>query len=114
MHRHARQTLLAEIGPMGQAAISRRRVDVRLGGLAAEVAVRYLAGAGVAFLNVRDAHLAALAGDVDRAVETAVDATLPLEPGVGYDLADPTARDVACGARFALGELKAALDAEAR
>jgi hypothetical protein len=109
MQRHARQMRLAEVGSIGQAAIGRRRVDVCLEGLAADVAVRYLVGAGVGALRVRDAGLAARAAAIDGTVAVEVDPTLPAGGPVGYDLADPATREVARGARFALAELKAAL-----
>jgi hypothetical protein len=84
-------------------------VDVRLAGPAAEVAVRYLAGAGVGRLRVPDAGLAESARAVDAQVAVEVDAALSPGPGEGFDLRDPSARDVAAGAAVALDAVRLAL-----
>jgi hypothetical protein len=73
MDRHGRQARLAEVGSAGQARLRGARVDVRLAGHAAEVAVRYLAGAGVGYLRVPHASLADAARAVDPQVAVEVD-----------------------------------------
>jgi hypothetical protein len=107
--RHRRQTRLAEVGVSGQLRLADARVDVRLEGLAAHVAVRYLAGAGVGQLQVRDESLAAVARAVDPGVGVGVDPGLPVEAGEAFDLRDPAARAVAAGAMAALGAVKGLL-----
>ncbi len=111
MDRHARQSRLAEIGPAGQARISRARVDVGLDGTAAEVAARYLAGAGVGCVRVRSDVAAAAARAIDASVAVEVDAGLPAapQPEVAAGLRDPAARDLVCGAMLALEALRGAL-----
>ena len=117
MDRHTRQIRLADVGPEGQRRIARAVVDVPGQGLAAEVAARYLAGAGVAALRVQDGAVAAAARGVDSAVRITIDPALP-----GADetaaaealahLADPAARAVAEGSLLALAALRLALAAE--
>jgi hypothetical protein len=109
MDRHGRQSRLAEVGPAGQARLGGARVDVRLAGLAAEVAVRYLAGAGVGHLRVPEASLAGAARAVDPEVTAEVDRGLMPQPADGFDLRDPAARDVAAGAAAALAAVRVAL-----
>jgi hypothetical protein len=93
MDRHARQVRLAGVGAEGQARIAQAVVDIPLAGLAAEIAARYLAGAGVAALRVEDP----VAG-------------VPPEPfDPPLEIRDPVARSVAVGALVALRALKAAL-----
>ncbi len=110
MDRHTRQTRLVEVGPSGQTRLEGTQVDVALAGLAAHVAVRYLAGAGVGHLRVREAALDEAARAVDPAVEVAVDPSLPAQEGEAFDLRDPAAREVAAGAVAALRAVRAALD----
>jgi hypothetical protein len=107
--RHRRQARLAEVGARGQERLAGARVEVRVEGLAAHVAVRYLAGAGVGELRVRDESLAAAARAVDPVVGVGVDVGLPVEPGEAFDLSDPAARAVAAGAMMALDAMKSAL-----
>jgi hypothetical protein len=109
LDRHRRQARLAEVGAEGQERLAGARVEVRLDGLAAHVAVRYLAGAGVGELLVRDVSLAAAARAVDPGARIGVDAALPAEPGEAFDLSDPAARAVAAGAMAALNAVKNAL-----
>jgi hypothetical protein len=109
LDRHRRQARLVEVGSAGQERVAGARVEVRVEGLAAHVAVRYLAGAGVGELQVRDPSLAAAARSVDPAVAVGVDAGLPAETGEAFDLTDPAARAVAAGAMAALNALKNAL-----
>jgi hypothetical protein len=109
MNRHARQARLAGVGAEGQARIGRASVEVRLDGLAADVAARYLAGAGVGCVRVRAEELAAGARAIDAGVRVEVDPSL----GVGadaVDLDDASARDLARGALCALRAIRAALE----
>src|SRR5579863_1118142 len=98
MHRHARQARLAGVGSDGQARIASAQVDVPLEGLAAEVAARYLAGAGVARLRVRSRAVGEAARAVDGRVQVEVDVDLPLEvqdATVTSAIRDPAARELA-------------------
>jgi hypothetical protein len=89
MQRHGRQARLAEVGAEGQARIGRLAVDLDLEGFAADVAVRYLAGAGVGMLRVRDGALAEAARAIDPAVNVATDARLAADGHVcGRSAAD--------------------------
>jgi hypothetical protein len=110
MGRHARQARLAGVGVDGQARIARACVDVSLHGFAADVAARYLAGAGVACVRVRAEDLAGGARGIDGGVRVEVDPALEEEasPEV-FVLEDPTAIELARGALFALRALRAAL-----
>ncbi len=113
MDRHARQVLLADVGPTGQRRIAGAIADVRSVGLAGEVAARYLAGAGVGLLRVREPALVAAAAEVDPSVraelvaELAEGAPAPSPPGGFHDAA---AGDVARGALEALALLRRALE----
>jgi hypothetical protein len=109
MDRHGRQSRLAEVGSAGQARLGGACVDVRLAGLAAQVAVRYLAGAGIGHLRVAEAGLAVAARAVDPQVTVDVDGGLSPLPTDGFDLRDPAARDVAAGAAAALRVVRAVL-----
>jgi hypothetical protein len=111
MDRHARQSRLAEIGPAGQARIARARVDVGLEGVAAEVAARYLAGAGVGGLRVPTEGVAAAARAVDASVPVEVASTVAAaaEPEALGALRDPCARALGHGALVALAALRGAL-----
>ena len=116
MHRHVRQSRLPEIGAAGQARLAQAGIDVPLTGFAADVAVRYLAGAGVGRLRVADASLAEAGRAVDPAVAVEVDPGVE-RPGHSAADADPllrhaAARDLARGAAWALGALRAALAGE--
>ena len=129
MDRHTRQMRLAEVGPEGQARIARAVVDVPGTGLAAEVAARYLAGAGVACVRVQDPSAAAAARALDASVRVerigegeqedgktgsplGRNQILPVFPSSCFsseDMKDPIARELATGALLALEALKAAL-----
>lgn len=113
MTRHARQVRLAGVGEHGQARITRARADVGLDGLAADVAARYLAGAGVGCVRVREASLGEGARALDAAVRVEVTPGLPDSPEAqaAVDLRDPVAREAARGALLALRVLRAALAA---
>jgi hypothetical protein len=110
MVRHERQIVLAEVGVAGQARIEATRVNVAVNGFAAQVAVRYLAGAGVGCLCVRDELLAQSARSVDpnARVEMAAALVADSEPDP-LSLRDPVARDLARGAHFALRVLRSAI-----
>jgi len=109
MDRHSRQAGLAEVGGIGQARIARARVDVCAGGLAGDVAARYLAGAGVRGLRVRNASIASAARAVDPEVEVTVAALDADDTADGFDLRDPTARELARGSRLALDAVVSAI-----
>lgn len=111
MDRHARQTRLDGVGAAGQARIARTRVDVGLDGLAADVAARYLAGAGVERVRVRTAALGDGARAIDAAVQVEVAAQVDPSPesDASLDLRDPVAREAARGALLALRVLREAL-----
>jgi hypothetical protein len=98
------------VGPEGQERIGRACADVGLDGFAAEVAARYLAGAGVARLRVRDAVLGRGAVALDPGVGVDVEPALPAAPAEAIDLRHPVARDLARGAMHALAVLRGALD----
>jgi hypothetical protein len=110
MDRHVRQATLVEVGVAGQTRIAHAIVDVRLDGAAADVAARYLAGAGVAGVRVRDAVLAQSARAIAPALHVEVVPTLAVDAGgEAFDLRDPACRDLARGAYAALRALRAAL-----
>jgi hypothetical protein len=109
MDRYGRQSRLAEVGLSGQARLRESLVEVPATGLAAQVAVRYLAGAGVGRLRVRDATLGESARGVDPAVVVDVDVRLPVHAVEGLDLQHRASRDVAAGALTALRALRSAL-----
>jgi len=111
MDRHARQSKLVEIGPGGQARIAGARVDVALDGVAAEVAARYLAGAGVGGLRVRSQGTAAAARAVDASIPVEVWPSVEAspEPTALASLRDPAARALGQGALVALEALRGAL-----
>jgi hypothetical protein len=111
MNRHARQARLADVGSAGQGRIASSRVTVQGDGLAAVVAGRYLAGAGVASVRVRSAVVAASVRGVDPSVGTEVDPAVGQGPeDDAWDLGDPAARAVASGARAALRVLRRSLE----
>jgi hypothetical protein len=111
--RFDRQVRLAEVGPEGQARIESARVSVGLDGFAAEVAARYLAGAGVSNLCVRDAAASHAAHAIHPGVEVTVDAVLPRDSrALSFDLRDPACREICRGAHAALRALRAALSGD--
>jgi hypothetical protein len=111
--RHSRQARLADVGPEGQKRIARAPGVVAGRGLQAEVAARYLAGAGVASVRVGDEATAAAARAVDPAVRVEIDGSLGAAPALdATGIADPACRAVAGGAMQALDVLRAALGAE--
>jgi hypothetical protein len=110
MDRHGRQARLADVGAEGQARIGRASAEVRSEGFAGEVAARYLAGAGVARVIVRDPGLSPIVTAIDPHVLVDVHPSMSAEPTPG-DAAfrDPAARELAQGARSALIQIRAAL-----
>ena len=112
MDRHDRQSRLADVGVAGQERIAAATVEVQADGLAGEVAARYLAGAGVGCLRVRDGALAAAAAAIDPSVRVEVASRTPeassTDESSGFR--DPSARDVARGAREALRTLRGLLE----
>ena len=110
MNRHDRQTRLTEVGAAGQARLAQGTADVPLDGFAGELAVRYLAGAGVGRLRVRSTALAEVVRAVDPATAVEVEpASRPadtVEAPDGVEMHDPTAREAARGALVALGILR--------
>jgi hypothetical protein len=113
MLRYGRQSRLVEVGPVGQEKIRRARVDVTVDGLAAEVAGRYLVGAGVGTVRVRHPELAALLRGIDSDVTVEVRSDLAVEDTShdAFGFRDSTARALAEGAHFALRALRATLEA---
>jgi hypothetical protein len=109
MDRHARQARLAGVGAGGQARLGRASVDVRLDGFAADVAARYLVGAGVGCVRVRAPELAVGARAIDAGARVEVDPSLGVAPETA-ELEDPVARDLARGARVALAAIRAVLE----
>jgi hypothetical protein len=108
MDRHTRQSRLAGVGGDGQARIGRTTVDVGLVDFAADVAARYLAGAGVQGLRVRSEELARGARGIDGHVRVEVDPRLALAPAEALEVDDPSALELARGALFALRALRGA------
>jgi hypothetical protein len=110
MDRHDRQARLGDVGPAGQARIAAATVTVTGDGFAAEVATRYLAGAGVGRLRVRDGALARVAVAIDPAVRVEIAAVDAGSPSDGSDFRDAVAREAARGARDALRALRRVLE----
>jgi hypothetical protein len=110
--RHTRQVRLAEVGADGQGRIARATADVHGRGLAAQVAARYLAGAGLAQLRVADEGVAAAARGIDASVKVYVDTSLAVDRAAApSELVDPTACALAAGALAALRAIREALSA---
>src|SRR5450755_2971486 len=101
MDRHTRHVRLADVGAEGQARIGRAVVDVPGRGLAAVVAARYLAGAGVACVRVQDPAAGVAARAVDASVRVEFIGEGP-SCSSSEELQDPTARALATGALLAL------------
>jgi hypothetical protein len=106
MDRHSRQARLAGIGAEGQARLAGATVDVGLDGLAAEVAARYLAGAGVGRLRVRTDEAARGARATDERVQIEVEPGLGDAQGETLALRDPAAVELARGALCALRAIR--------
>jgi hypothetical protein len=111
VERFDRQVRLAEIGAAGQARISGALISVGLDDLATDIAVRYLAGAGVRGVRVRDVALAEGARAIAPGIRVEVDPALPVDAeALAFDIRDPTCRDICRGAHAALRALRAALE----
>lgn len=112
MDRHGRQTRLAEVGVEGRSRIAAAHADVALEGIAAGVAARYLAGAGVGRVRVASEAAAAEARAVDGGAVVEVDPSLgPGGRSLPSFLAlhDPSTDAVALGAHTALVALRRVL-----
>jgi hypothetical protein len=110
--RYTRQVRLAEVGEAGQARLRESELAVRGGGVAGAIEARYLAGAGVGSLRVRDALQEEAARAVDGDVRVRVDDRAgALEERSPLDALrmDPAAYDVAIGAWRALDALREVL-----
>jgi hypothetical protein len=68
-HRHTRQVRLPEVGTEGQERLGQAAVSLASRGLAGEVAVRYVVGAGVGRVTVVQEDLVAVAKRVDGRVQ---------------------------------------------
>lgn len=103
--RHVRQMRVPEIGKEGQRLLAAATVVVPGDDLASEVAVRYLAGAGVGTIVVAASRLASIGLAIDGRLAFRVDAallTIPCElPGLVAD--GPVAR----GCAYALQQVAA-------
>ena len=109
LDRHARQTRLTGVGAVGQARLARASVEVRLDGFAADVAARYLAGAGIGSVRVRSEEATGGARAIDASLRVEVDPSLVVEVDA-VDLDAPSASDLARGAMCALRAIRAALE----
>jgi hypothetical protein len=110
MDRYDQQVRLQEIGAAGQARIARALVNVGLDGTAADVAARYLAGAGVAGVRIRDASFAEGARAIEPGMRVEVDRGLAIDVEArAFDLRDPACRDICVGAHAALRALRCAV-----
>jgi hypothetical protein len=107
-----RQAALVEVGEIGQARLDAAQAEVLAEGFVAEVAARYLAGAGVGRLRVVDPSAAASAREanpdvrVDVVEPSEADAAAPID---SLDLRDPSTRQLAAGALFALRTVRSTL-----
>jgi hypothetical protein len=107
-----RQAALVEVGEIGQARLHAARADVLAEGFVAEVAARYLAGAGVGRIRVVDPSAAVSAREANPDVR--VDVVEPREAEVAapidsLDLRDPSTRQLATGALLALRAVRSTL-----
>ena len=111
MHRHSRQTRLAEVGEAGQARLAGGVALVVDEGLAGQVQARYLAGAGVGTLHVLHDAPARAAAEVDPSVRVVRGEKLRVAHASPPELGirDVAARDVATGAWRALADIKSLL-----
>jgi hypothetical protein len=116
--RHTRQARLAAVGVERQRKLASREARVQACGFAGEIEARYLAGAGVGALTVKDdAHArAAVAVDPSVRIEIAQNAPESSEQSVSplppiLVALDPAARELAEGAFRALQTLRSLLAA---
>jgi hypothetical protein len=102
---------LAEVGASGQNAIESASMDLPLVGFPGDVAARYLAGAGVGRLRVRDESLAAAALSVDSRIRVEVVPSLEVENDISaFDLRERRAIELAAGSLVALRGIRRALN----
>lgn len=99
------------VGREGQKVLSGIAAVVGATGDEGRVAARYLAGAGVGRITVRDPDVAAAGQRVDASVTIVVAPVAEPAPMQELDELDPAARAVARGARAAAQVLVAALRA---
>jgi hypothetical protein len=111
MVRHSRQVRLAEVGQEGQTWVARATVELYLDGVAGEIAARYLAGAGVGKLRVREGRAAEAAVRVDPSVVVEVIPGLGAgeDRGEDFELREPAARELARAATASLALLREVL-----
>jgi molybdopterin/thiamine biosynthesis adenylyltransferase len=108
--RHGRQMRLAGVGETGQKRLASASLAVCAEGTVGDVATRYLAGAGVGRLRVKNASLATTAHAVDPTVQVEVDSLLELsDASAPFVWRDPAAAELAAGAHLALDLLRKAL-----
>jgi hypothetical protein len=109
--RHQRQVSLAGIGEVGQRRLARALVSVPGSGFEAEMAVRYLAGAGVGRLRVSTSPLQAAASAVDPTLEVGVEPSLRAAPATcPFEWRDPAAAELANGSYLALHVVRAIVE----
>jgi hypothetical protein len=102
--RHLRQMRVPDVGHEGQRAIAEATATVPGDDLASEVALRYLAGAGVGTLVVANERLATLGRAIDQRLIFHIDASLATAPIADAEAAASrvTAGPVSVGCAFAL------------
>jgi hypothetical protein len=109
--RHSRQMRLAGVGEVGQRRIACAHLALLADGFAGDIATRYLTGAGVGHLSLKDSLLAASARAVDPTVQISVDPSLPVGPTrSGFPLQQRGAIELAIGAHLALELLRQTLE----
>jgi hypothetical protein len=102
---------LAGVGEAGQRRIACAQLALLADGFAGEIATRYLAGAGVGHLSLKDSMLAASARAVDPTVQISIDPSLPVGPTCsGFPLRERGAIELATGAHLALELLRQTLE----
>ncbi len=97
--RHLRQMRVPEVGHEGQRAIAEAKATIPGDDLASEVALRYLAGAGVGTLVVASERLEALGRAIDKRLMFHIDASLATAP---ISDTDASMGPVSAGCAFAL------------
>jgi len=101
---------LAGVGEVGQKRLASSSLAVCAEGAVGDVATRYLAGAGVGRLRVKEASLVATAHAVDPSVQVDVDGLLEVGGAwAPFAWRHPAAAELATGAHLALDLLRKAL-----
>jgi hypothetical protein len=101
---------LAGVGEIGQRRLANASLAVNAEGTVGDVATRYLAGAGVGRLRVKNASLAATAHAVDPTVQVDVDSSLEVGgASAPFVWRHPAVAELATGAHLALDLLRKAL-----